>query len=114
MQTQGRAEVCYLLSQLGHSAADSYVSRLAHLPFEEKVEELLRILEETGSLAEWDNTNQGLVVRDFNCPYGTVAKAHPEVCEVQRTFLQRLLEPATVKIACSQQETHCEFHIRPL
>jgi predicted ArsR family transcriptional regulator len=68
-------------------------------------------MEESGSITECERSEEGLVVRDYNCPYAAVARVHPEVCEAQRSFLQRLLGPARVDIACLQQESRCQFQI---
>lgn len=110
---QGRAKVCHLLSELGGSMAESYVDRLINLTFEEKVRAVGRIMEESGAIPDWEINGEGWALQDFNCPYSAAAKTHPAVCEVQRSFLQRLLHPAKVTIACQQQEGHCGFQIRP-
>jgi predicted ArsR family transcriptional regulator len=110
---QGRAIVCDLLSELGGSLAEGYVDRLINLTFEERMKEVGRIMEESGAIPDWKINGQNWEVRDFNCPYSAAAKAHPAVCEVQRSFLQRLLHPAKVTITCQQQEGHCGFQIKP-
>jgi predicted ArsR family transcriptional regulator len=111
LKKEGSASVRHMLSQLGHRAAEKHRGRLVHLAFEEKIEEVGRIMEEGGSITEWEHLEEGLVMRDFNCPYAVLARAHPEACEVQRSFLQQLLEPARVDIACLRQETRCQFQI---
>ena len=77
-----------------------------------KVEEVGRILEGEGAIIEWERADQGVVIRDFNCPYTAVVKEHQLLCLVQRAFLQRLLEPATVDIACDHQAARCAFQVR--
>lgn len=99
------------LGQLGHSFARSYVYPMSHLTIQDKLEAVGRILEENGSITEWEETRQGMRVRDFNCPYATAVMDHPEVCEVQRGFLQGLLGPAKVDIFCDHSNSRCEFHI---
>jgi DeoR family suf operon transcriptional repressor len=109
---QGRDKVCHLLSELGESLAERYVNCLIDLTFEERMKEVGRIMEESGSIPDWEINSQGWVVRDFNCPYSAAARAHPSVCEVQRSFLQRLLGPTKVTVACQQQEGLCGFQIK--
>ena len=113
LEREGSAAVCHLLSHLGYLAAERHLGRVSHLTFDEKIEEVGHILEEGGSIAEWERFERSLIMRDFNCPYATVARVYPEVCEVQRSFLKRLLEPARVDIACLRQETRCQFQINP-
>jgi predicted ArsR family transcriptional regulator len=104
--------VATLLSSLGRTAAGSYLGRLAHLNSRDKLEEVRRIMEESGAIAESCQVGPDVVIRDFNCPYSEVVKGQPEVCQVRRSFLQRLLEPATVELACDHRAAHCEFRIR--
>lgn len=108
---QGRAAVCNLLSELGNSLAASHATQLANLTPEDRLNEVARIMEESGSITDWEVNGQGGVLRDFNCPYSEAAKAHAAVCEVQRSFLQRLLHPARVTIDCQRQEGRCGFRV---
>ena len=101
-----------LLADLGYSAAGRYVRRLDHLADASKVEEVGRIMEAGGAIIEWEEVGTDVVLRDFNCPYAAVVKEHPEACRVQRSFLQRLLEPAMVDAACDHQQARCRFRIR--
>jgi predicted ArsR family transcriptional regulator len=111
LEREGSVAVCHLLSQLGCQSAQRHLGRLAGMTFEEKVAEVGRIMEEDGSIIDWERFEGGLVVQDFNCPYATVAKAHPEVCQAQQSFLQQLLEPARVELACLHQEARCQFQV---
>lgn len=110
--TEANPGLDHLLSRLGYSAAGTYLSRLAQLTGLARVTEVRRILEEMGTLAEWERAGEDMVIRGFNCPYAAVVKENPEVCQVQRSFLQRLLDPAPVQIACSQGEARCQFRIQ--
>ena len=70
-------------------------------------------MEEGGAITDSCQMGPDVVIRDFNCPYSEVVKGQPEVCQVRRSFLQRLLEPATVELACDHRAARCEFRIRP-
>lgn len=110
---QGEEGAGRWMGQLGDASAGSYVNQLAHLGFPEKVAAVGRILEESGSLPEWEQCGPALAVRDFNCPYAAVTRDYPQVCEVQRGFLQRLFAPAEVSTACDRGNSRCEFRIGP-
>ena len=109
---EGNPPVTTLLSSLGRAAATSYLSRLAQRNNRDRLEEVRRIMEEGGALSESCQMGPEVVIRDFNCPYAEVVKAQPEVCQVRRGFLQGLLEPAMVDLACDHRAARCEFHIR--
>lgn len=110
---QGRASVCHLLSELGDSLAEGYAGHVSNLDFEERMREVGRVMEENGSIPDWELNGHGWDLRDFNCPYSAASKANPAICEVQRSFLQRLLYPAEVTVACQQEKGHCQFQIKP-
>ncbi len=112
LATEGNPLVATLLSSLGRTAAGSYLGRLAHLNGRARLNEVRRIMEEGGAIAESCQMGPDVVIRDFNCPYSDVVKTQPEVCHVRRSFLQRLLEPATVELACDHRAARCEFRIR--
>jgi predicted ArsR family transcriptional regulator len=113
VEKEGRPAVADLLARLGDAPAKDFFEQLSHLALEERIAEVGRIMEKSGSIPDWDKHGQGFVVRDYNCPYASVAKIHPEICGVQRSFLQRLLHPAKVIIACNYPKSRCEFHIEP-
>jgi predicted ArsR family transcriptional regulator len=111
LATEGNPPVATLLSSLGRAAAGSYLGQLARLNSRDRLEEVRRIMEEGGAIAESCQVGPDVVIRDFNCPYSEVVKEQPEVCQVRRNFLQKLLEPATVELACDHRAAHCEFRI---
>jgi len=109
---EGTSPVTTLLSSLGRATAGAYISRQAHRNGSDRLEEVRRTLEEDGAIIELCQMGPEVVVRDFNCPYSEVVKVQPEVCEVRRSVLQRLLEPAIVDLACDHRVARCEFRIR--
>ncbi|MFQ6030224.1 MAG: helix-turn-helix transcriptional regulator [Dehalococcoidia bacterium] len=109
---QGSAAVGDLLARLGCSTAEAHRDRVNQLDLRDRVAEVRRIIEERGSIAEVEERDREFLMRDYNCPYAAVARVHPEVCQVQSSFLQHLLAPAEVAVGCVHQETLCEFRIR--
>jgi len=109
---KGIEEAGNFLSGLGRSGAEGYVNRLDEMRAEDLIQKVKRIMEEWGSLVEWERVDEEIVLRDFNCPYAAVTQVHPEVCQVQRAFLHRLLEPAGVEVACDRKESRCAFRIQ--
>ncbi|MDA1096268.1 MAG: hypothetical protein O3B84_03320 [Chloroflexi bacterium] len=48
-------------------------------------------LDETGCEAEWREDEGRLQIRLHNCPYSNVVAKFPELCDMERTFLEDLL-----------------------
>lgn len=49
---------------------------------EEKIAQLTDLLRHDGVVAEYNLIDGGFSLHEHNCPYSTVAKEHPEMCQV--------------------------------
>jgi predicted ArsR family transcriptional regulator len=82
-------------SAVFHRAGAEWASRLRHdlegLSMDERVEVAVSALDRTGCEAEWLPDGAHLLVRMHNCPYSAVAERFPEICEMERTFLEDLV-----------------------
>ena len=64
---------------------------------EERIRAAVSALDETGCETEWHEEEDRLQVTLHNCPYSTVVERFPQLCEMERTFLEDLLHfPVTV------------------
>lgn len=75
--------------------------KLAGLPFEQKVQEFSKVLENQGSMAEIQKLEDGsYIVREFNCGIYQIAQAHPIICEYERKMVERVLGGAVEVQEC--------------
>jgi predicted ArsR family transcriptional regulator len=96
-----------LLGQALERAAAHYLPHLEGRPLPQRVAALARLMSEEGALAEWQHTEEGFEIRDYNCLYFQVARAHQEVCQWHLDLLARLLGRP---VHCHQfmaQGAHC-------
>ncbi len=82
-------------------AATAWASSVAASATSENREERLRAaisaLDETGCETEWHEEEGRLQITLHNCPYPAVVEHFPQLCEMERTFLEDLLQfPVTV------------------
>ena len=49
---------------------------------EQRVAQLTEMLRESGVVAEYSLIDGGFALHEHSCPYSTVAKEHPEMCQV--------------------------------
>jgi predicted ArsR family transcriptional regulator len=90
--------------------------RIADLPFERKVEELARILDEDGYLADFISEPDGsYLIREHNCAVLAIAERYQHACSSELDFLQALLPEATVtRVAHRIAGGHfCAYHVQP-
>jgi DeoR family transcriptional regulator, suf operon transcriptional repressor len=92
-------------------------ARLENLPFEERVAEVARVLDEDGYLADCTRTEdgQGFLLREHNCAVLAVAQRYGHACTTEISFLREVLPGATVtRVAHILSGSHaCVYEVRP-
>jgi len=64
---------------------------------EDRIRAAVSALDETGCETEWHEEEDRLQITLHNCPYPIVVERFPQLCEMERIFLQDLLQfPVTV------------------
>ncbi|HEY9085968.1 MAG TPA: methanogen output domain 1-containing protein [Candidatus Tyrphobacter sp.] len=58
---------------------------------EERVAQLTELLRHDGVLAEYSLIDGGFALHEHNCPYSTVAKEHPEMCQVVHQMIDETI-----------------------
>jgi DeoR family suf operon transcriptional repressor len=95
---------------------DRAARRLEGHRFEERVQELTRILDEDGYLADCEQDSDGSwLVTERNCAILDVASHHREACHSELEFLRAVLPDATVERVAHVLggARHCAYRIAP-
>ncbi|MGE5620814.1 MAG: helix-turn-helix transcriptional regulator [Sphingomonadaceae bacterium] len=80
-----------LVELVAEQWAAEKAGRLAGKHLKERVAEVVRIRTEEGAIAEWEQTEDGYLVRQHHCPASRVAQGNPEVCQAELRYLELLL-----------------------
>jgi predicted ArsR family transcriptional regulator len=82
--------------------------------FEERLDQVSDFLQEHGFLSRWEETDEGYVLTNVNCPYRRVSREHGEVCIMDSELLDRLLgvEPRRVE-SMRSGDACCSFLLQP-
>ena len=63
--------------------------------------------------AQWEAGKEGPLIRFDNCPYLSIIKKFPELCEMDRVFLEKMVDIKFVQIMQLEKDdkgmTHCAF-----
>ncbi|WP_442951646.1 helix-turn-helix transcriptional regulator [Paenibacillus sp. GYB003] len=79
---------------------------------EEKVESLADIQNAGGYMANWERTEGGFVLQEFNCPISQVAGQYGEACECEQQLFEELLETKVERTEClAKGGGKCVYHI---
>ena len=60
-----------------------------------------------GGFAEWEATEEGYEIRDYNCLFHRLVDGEDEVCEWHRTFLSRMLGAEVRVTPCANGSAPC-------
>jgi predicted ArsR family transcriptional regulator len=85
----------------------------AELP-EQKVAQLTEMLRESGVVASYSLIDGGFALHEHSCPYSSVAKDHPEMCQVIHHVIEETIggeHEQTESLAHGGKE--CRFEMKP-
>jgi predicted ArsR family transcriptional regulator len=102
-----------LFSSIASSMADRHVDELNGLPFNERLQGLLRLLSEEGFEAEIEQMDDHILIRELSCPYFRIGVSHPEICVIDQTFIANALSVPVERVACLLDgDSLCTFSIQ--
>ena len=98
------------------SSSSLYYERLKNFEFDERVDELARIRDEEGYMAESKKQRKGNadhILLEYNCPIIQVAEKHWEACSTETQLFEKLLD-AKVETThrAAKGDLICEFLIK--
>ncbi len=89
----GREAVVRLLRLRAQEVYEANEARFRNKDFRRRVEELVRVREEGGYMAERGRTGrQAIEVLEHNCPILAVAERYQEACAVEKDLFQKLVQ----------------------
>ena len=80
-----------VLERLAQRLAEEYAPLLQGWPLAERVAFVTEVMHADGGFAEWEATEGGYEIRDFNCLFHRVLDGASEVCTWHGMFLSRML-----------------------
>jgi predicted ArsR family transcriptional regulator len=106
-----------LLDQVFERVADRYAggveTQMEGLSFDEKLDRVVKYIGRAGTLAEREDTPDGITVTIHNCPFRNTALKFPQVCTITPRLLVKLLD-AQVSQAASihRRDPYCSFVVQ--
>jgi predicted ArsR family transcriptional regulator len=80
---------------------------------EERVAQLTEMLRESGVVAEYSLIDGGFALHEHSCPYSTIAKEHPEMCQVIHHVIEETIGEQTQTESLINGGKECRFEIKP-
>jgi predicted ArsR family transcriptional regulator len=113
-ETVGVEETEAILRRVAERLAEEAPPTTANQTFGERVAQVADFMEDQGFLTRWEETDEGYVMTNVNCPYRRVTREHGEVCLMDTELLNRLLgvEPKRLNDQ-TEPDSPCSFLLVP-
>ena len=110
----GVEETKAILRRVAERLAEEAPPATAGQTFGERVAQVADFMEEQGFLTRWEETDEGYIMTNINCPYRRVTREHGEICLMDTELLNRLLgvEPQRLTKA-AEPDSPCSFLLVP-
>jgi DeoR family suf operon transcriptional repressor len=109
---EGRSErekMFLVLERLARRLAGEYAPLLRGWPLQERVVFVTEVMQSDGGFAEWETTDRGFEIRDFNCLFHRLLNG--SVCEWHRTLLSNMLGEDVLVQPSSGEGECCRYKI---
>jgi len=103
-----------MFAHMAEGMVAEYAARLEGKSLEEKLAMLIELLGTEGFMAKWNRTGETISLTEYSCPYLRIGQRHPEVCAIDQTVIQQLLNANVEKTTCVLDGAdRCVFVISP-
>ncbi len=91
-QLEGQERTAQLLDRVGTRLAGKYASTVRSTLLHDRVDELARALNGNGILSDAIiGDGDVIALRTYNCPFHELAQEHREICEMDRSMMEKVL-----------------------
>ena len=95
------------------SVINEHRGEYEHLDFEARLDYLVELLAEEGFLANWEQTDDGYLLREYSCPYISVGRDHSEICTIDKELIVNILQAPIEQNYCMLEgDDCCQFSIK--
>ena len=96
-----------VLQRLAQRLADEYAPLLQGWPLQERIVFVTEVMHADGGFAEWQETERGYEICDYNCLFHRLLEDEGEVCQWHGSFLSRLLGAEVRVSPCASGASQC-------
>lgn len=113
-QLEGKERTAQLLDRVGTRLAGKYASSVRSTLLHDRVDELAQALNSNGILSDAiAESGDVIALRTYNCPFHELAQEHREICEMDRSMMEKVLG-SDVSLSQCMLEGHagCTFVVQ--
>lgn len=110
MESEGVDKLRYLLNRVGSKLAVQYRRQIKGQVVGDRVRELSTVLDRRGIRVSLEQSDDVIILHEYNCPYHEIASVHRDVCEMERSAFSQALGADVTLGDCIQDGHHsCQF-----
>ena len=114
-ETMGEAEAEAILLRVADRVVREAPAPIPGQTFEERLAQVVDFMEGQGFLSRYEETEEGFVITNINCPYRNVSREHEEICLMDSEILTRLLGVTPQRVSSMRAgDPACRFLLVPL
>ncbi len=101
-----------LFSGVAGSMAEQYAIALEGLPLGARLRRMVELLSDEGFEASLEERGGEVLIHELSCPYFRIGRKHPEVCNVDQSFIATALALPVERVTCLLDgDTNCTFAV---
>lgn len=101
-----------ILRSVGHRMAQVSHDQVGDGPIAERLQNLATVMQQRGMVVETGQTERGMSLTVFTCPYPELASRHREICDMEIEAVSELMGGPVELHQCVQDGDHCcEFSV---
>ena len=102
-----------VFQRVAHRNAQSVAPTMEGLGFDERLQRLVEWIARAGTLAEREETPEGVRVTIRNCPFRNTALKFPQVCTITPQLIVELVgQPVSQEKSIHRRDAYCSFLVQ--
>jgi predicted ArsR family transcriptional regulator len=102
-----------VFERVAHRNAAAVAPTMVDLDFDQKVRRLVEWIGRAGTLAESEETPEGVRVSIHNCPFRNTALKFPQVCTITPQLIVELVgQPVSQEKSIHRRDPYCSFVVQ--
>jgi predicted ArsR family transcriptional regulator len=109
---EGPGKVEELLGRMSRRMAEQYSQHIVSALPHERAVALSELLNAKGIMAEVHVDADGIVLREYTCPYYELAREYRAICDMEQEMIEQVINQPVELISCTLDGRHgCQFKI---
>ena len=101
-----------IFNGVANRIVDENSDKFEGLPFEQRLDFLVDLLEEEGFMASWEKNGDGYQLKEYGCPWLSIGESHSEVCSFDKKLIKSVLKTNFKQSSCMLNgDSCCQFSI---